>query len=251
MSAVRPAARSRFASTRAWSQEGNHRVTAAAGLVLVVLLAIEAVTTLNLHALLPLHLFLGVLVLPPVALKLGGTGWRFARYYTGSKAYRLAGPPKLPMRLLAPLLVVSTLTLFGSGVWLIVVGHGGGWILRLHAASFAVWGVLLIVHVAVYLPRALRDGTADWRRRTARAVPGARARRGLLVGALVVGVIVAVATYPAQQAFHSRGHERGLKPAGIAYSGPRERQMAAVPADAREARGDPRTTRSSREENPT
>ena len=96
------------------------------GLVLLVLLAVETLTTLSLRSYLPVHIFLGLLLLPPVALKLASTGWRFMRYYSHSKPYRLEGPPRLLLRTLAPLLVASTLTLFGSGVALIVVGHGGG-----------------------------------------------------------------------------------------------------------------------------
>ena len=131
---------------------------------------------------------------------------RISRYYTGSEPYRLTGPPKLLLRLLAPLLVASTLALFGSGVALIVVGHGGGWLQMVHAVSFGVWGVLIIVHVVAYLARTVRLGTADLRRNAERIVPGARIRRALLGGALLAGVIVALATYPAQQAFHPRAH---------------------------------------------
>jgi hypothetical protein len=87
---------------------------------------LETLTTLSLRSYLPVHIFLGLLLLPPIALKLASTGWRFVRYYTGSKPYRLKGPPMLLLRLLAPLLIASTLTLFGSGIALIAVGHGGG-----------------------------------------------------------------------------------------------------------------------------
>ncbi|MCW2975622.1 MAG: hypothetical protein JWM06_903 [Actinomycetia bacterium] len=200
---------------RDWGHQGNERLTSSAGLILFVLLAVEAWTTLSLSSYLPLHIFLGFVLLPPVAVKLASTGWRAVRYYAGSRQYRLAGPPKLPLRLLAPLLVSSTLALFGSGVALIVVGHGRGWLQMVHAVSFGVWGVLIVVHVAAYLPRALRFGTADLRRNAERIVPGARIRRMLLAGALLAGVIIALATYPAQKAFHSRVNEPGrLQPAG-------------------------------------
>jgi hypothetical protein len=49
-------------------------------------------------------------------LKIAGTGWRFARYYTRNQAYRMKGAPELVMRVLARLLVVMTIVLFGSGV---------------------------------------------------------------------------------------------------------------------------------------
>jgi hypothetical protein len=165
--------------------------------------------TLALHAYLSVHIFLGLLLIPPVALKLASTGWRFLRYYTNSKPYRLAGPPRLLLRLLAPLLVASTLTLFGSGVALIVVGHGGGPLLQLHAVSFAVWGVLIAIHILAYLTRVLRVGLADWRRNATPIVAGSRSRRAALVGALVAGVVLALATYSAQQAWLDHGHQHG------------------------------------------
>src|SRR4051794_11911387 len=56
---------------------GNERLTTSVGLVLLVLLVAETLTTLSARSLLPVHLFLGLLVLPSLALKLGSTGWRF------------------------------------------------------------------------------------------------------------------------------------------------------------------------------
>jgi hypothetical protein len=108
---------------------------------------------------------------------------------------------------LAPLLVVSTLSLFGSGVALIVVGHGGGILLTVHTLSFIVWGVLMIVHLLAYLVRAVRVGTADWRPSTDLIVAGAKTRRAALGAALLAGVVVALATYPAQQAWLSHRHD--------------------------------------------
>src|SRR5947209_4062316 len=160
------------AAARAWGSTGNERLTTSVGLVLLVLLGIETLTTLALHSYLPEHIFLGLLLIPPVALKLASTGWRFFRYYTNSKPYRLTGPPRLVLRLVAPFLVVSTLTLFGSGVALIIFGHGGGPLLQLHAVSFAVWGVLVAIHIVAYLTRVLRVGLADWRRHAAPGVAG-------------------------------------------------------------------------------
>ena len=110
------------AQARTWGPPGNERLTSSVGLVLLVLLGIETLTTLALHSYLPEHIFLGLLLIPPVTLKFASTGWRFFRYYTNSRPYRLEGPPRLLLRLVAPLLVVSTLTLFGSGVGLIIVG---------------------------------------------------------------------------------------------------------------------------------
>jgi hypothetical protein len=129
------------------------------------------------------------------------------RCYTNNRPYRLEGPPRLLLRLLAPFLVASTLTLFGSGVALILVGHGSGPLVTLHAASFAVWGALMVIHVLAYLTRAVRVGPADWRRQATLIVAGTRSRRAVLTGALLAGVIIALATYPIQQNWLSHRHD--------------------------------------------
>jgi hypothetical protein len=185
---------------------GNERLTSSTGLVLLVLLAVETLTTLALRTYLNVHLFLGMLLLPPVALKLASTGWRFVRYYTGSNPYRLAGPPQPMLRMLAPLLVASTLALFGTGVAMIVAGHRGGELRTLHTFSFIAWGVLTAVHVLAYLARVFRDGAADWRRHALDVVVGAGSRRTLLVGTVIAGVALGLATVPAQRTVeHHRG----------------------------------------------
>ena len=102
--------------------DGNERLTAAAGVLLLVLFAVLGVTILRIGQLLWLHLFLGMLLIGPVLLKLASTGYRFARYYTANPAYRRKGPPATPMRLLAPLVVLSTVVVFGSGVALLFAG---------------------------------------------------------------------------------------------------------------------------------
>src|SRR5579864_2677860 len=97
--------------------DGNERLTAIVGLAVIVLTVIELATLLlGLHQFLSLHVFVGLVLIPPIVLKLGSTGWRFTRYYTGIAAYRAKGTPQFAMRLLAPLLVAATVFLFGSGV---------------------------------------------------------------------------------------------------------------------------------------
>src|SRR5690242_13679232 len=70
-------------SNRSGGVDGNERLTAATAIVLIALLAAEGVTILFLRPLFSAHVFIGMLLIPPVALKLGTTGWRFTRYYTG------------------------------------------------------------------------------------------------------------------------------------------------------------------------
>jgi hypothetical protein len=173
--------------------DGNERLTAATALVLLVLLAIEGVTILFLRPLLSVHIFVGMLLIPPVVLKLGSTGYRFARYYGGSAPYQTKGPPHLLMRVLvAPVLVASTLGLFATGVALLVVGPRGGIVLGLHKASFVVWLAATSVHVLAYVLRVPALVAADWRRPGRE--DGGYLRSGLLAGSLVLGLTLALFT---------------------------------------------------------
>jgi len=184
-------------ATATGGSAGNERLTAGAAVMLFALLAAEGVTILMLRPLFSAHVFIGMLLIPPVALKLASTGWRMTRYYTGSRAYREKGAPMLPLRLLAPVVVASTVGVFATGVALLVVGPAGGIVLGLHKASFAIWLVATGIHVLAYLPRVPALATGDWRsRRRSRepAVGGSSLRRFLLAGTLVAGLILALAT---------------------------------------------------------
>jgi hypothetical protein len=64
--------------------EGNERLTAVTAVVLVVLLAALGVMILSIRPLIWRYVLLGMLLIPPVLLKLGSTGWRFVRYYRGA-----------------------------------------------------------------------------------------------------------------------------------------------------------------------
>ena len=172
---------------------GNNRLTSLLGLILLVGLAVEGATIPSIHQLLSVHVFVGMLLLGPVAVKLASTGYRFLRYYTGGPDYVRLGPPQPLMRfLVAPVLVLSTLTLFGSGVTLLIVPHRGA-VLGLHKASFIVWFGAMTVHVLAYTARAVRHTLADL---TGRLPGGNRVRLVVAAVAIVAGIAIAVATYP-------------------------------------------------------
>ncbi len=177
---------------------GNERLTALTGAVLLVLFAVEIVTVVLLRGLMPAHFFVGVLLIGPVAVKTASTGWRFLRYYTRHPAYRRKGPPRPAMRVLSPLLLVSTLAVIGSGVALALTGPAPALLLRIHVISFLAWLVLTIIHVTVYAARVPKAIDEDWRRRTDRGEPrtGRRARLAVNVAALVAAAIPAVALVP-------------------------------------------------------
>jgi len=170
-------------------------LTASTGVVLLALLAVEGVTLLSIRALLSLHVFIGLMLIPPVALKLASTGYRFVRYYTRDAAYVRQGPPILFMRMLiAPGLVAATLGVFATGVALLVTGPGGGLVLGLHKASFVVWVGAFAIHVLVYVARVPRLVAADW---GGGGTSGTALRYGVLALALVLGVTLALAALPA------------------------------------------------------
>jgi hypothetical protein len=156
--------------------DGNERLTAAVGVILLVPTIIELGTiVLGLQQFLSLHVFVGLVLIPPVLLKLASTGWRFMRYYTGSKPYRLQGAPELAMRLLAPLLVAATVVLFGSGVAMGVLhGHALDVARRLHGPSSVLWMILVGIHVLVYLKRAFISSKQDLIAASRASVSGAR-----------------------------------------------------------------------------
>jgi hypothetical protein len=178
---------------------GNRLLTSATALVLAVLLVAEGVTILWLRDLRTAHMFIGLVLIGPVALKLASTGYRFARYYTHAPRYVAEGPPLLPLRILAPVLVVATLLVFASGVVLLVIGHRSDLALTVHKAAFIVWAFCFGAHFLWYLPRA-------WGTLRAARVPGWTLRGVLLGAALGGGLALAVALLPTVQAWHG-GHD--------------------------------------------
>ncbi len=172
---------------------GNSRLTATTGVLLLALLVVEGLTLVSLNSFLSAHVFVGMLLIPPIALKLGATGYRFARYYTKDRAYVLAGPPQVLMRVLGPFVIAATVALFGSGVAMLAVGPGQGWIVNLHKASFVAWLAVMAAHVLGHVLHIPGLAGADFRAPRERR-QGSRLRQGAVVAALVAGLILAIAT---------------------------------------------------------
>jgi hypothetical protein len=181
----------RVGKLRSGGVEGNERLTAATAVVLLALLAVEGVTILFLRPLLSVHVFVGMLLVPPVALKLGSVGYRLARYYQRRRPYVVKGAPHPVMRfVIAPVLVVSTIGIFATGIAMLASGSRTGIVLGVHKASFVSWLGAMGIHMLVYtgrLPRLLGSE---------RTAPGAALRAGVIVGVLLVGVALAAATFP-------------------------------------------------------
>jgi hypothetical protein len=169
---------------------GNEQLTLAVAALLIVLLAVEGATILRIGSLLTIHAFVGMLLIPVVALKLASTGWRMLRYYQRGEEYVLRGPPHIALRMLvAPVLVLSTLLVFGTGVALLALDQRHGTLVGLHKASFLVWAGAFGVHVLAHLlelPRLRRV-----------RIPGALLRVALATASVAAGLVLALETLPA------------------------------------------------------
>ena len=202
---------------------GNARLTAWTGLGLLALFLAELVTLLDIRGLISWHLVIGALLLPPSLLKTASTGWRIARYYTGHRDYRTAGPPPTLLRLLGPGVVVSTLGLLATGIVLVALGPASSHdvlfalvgqrvdAVTLHQAFFAVWAVATGLHV---LGRAFPAARlALGRSSPGGAVDGRAVRGGIGVLTAGLAALCAVLLLLAASGWRSgdwgfHGHER-------------------------------------------
>lgn len=175
--------------------EGNARLTTAAAMLLLLLLAAEGATLLSIHGLLEAHVFIGFALIPPTLLKIGATGYRFARYYTGGGTYRDKGPPALILRVLGPVVVLTTVALLASGVALGSTSRSTrDSMLFLHKASFVIWFAAMTVHVLGHLLEVVHIGPRDWRSRrsTPKVVAGVAIRRWVLAAVITTACFVGV-----------------------------------------------------------
>jgi hypothetical protein len=183
---------------RAEVVEGNARLIGATGLVLIVLLFLEGLTIPAITPELSWHIILGLALIPPLTLKIGATLWRFSRYYLHDRAYVRAGPPHPLLRVLGPIVMVSTIVLMASGIALWLAGPSDQAMFVIHRDSFIIWFGAVAVHVVSHLLRAVRLSAADARDAEGRTGsrrarwPAQRRRRAVLVS-VVVGCLLGLA----------------------------------------------------------
>lgn len=199
-----PAGR-RWSLTRGGT-DGNEQLTAITGLTLVVLLAVIGVTILRIGQLISVHLFVGLLLLGPVALKMASTGYRFLRYYSGDAVYRAKGPPPPVLRIIAPGVVLTTLVVFVSGVVLLFEGpaHRGSLVL-IHKVSFIAWLAFTGLHVLGHLSGLTSSFRGAASIGDEEGVPGSAGRWLALGGALVAGLVIAIVLLPQYSAWTAHG----------------------------------------------
>ncbi len=187
-------------TTRNEGVEANTRLTSATGLVLLVMLAVEGYTILDVRGMITLHIVLGVMLVGPVLLKTASTMYRFSRYYTHDEAYVRKGPPHPILRVTGPLVILSSLTVLGTGIGLVYLQSARDTLLLLHKASFIVWFGLMTIHVLGHILEALR---AAWGEIASRP-RGYQLRLGVIVVSLVAGVALATAVLPSATSWTHR-----------------------------------------------
>jgi hypothetical protein len=196
---------------------GNAQLTAWTGLLLLALAAVELVTLIDVHGLLSWHVVVGVLLAAVAALKIATTGWRFLRYYAGHRPYEQAGPPPSLLRILGPLVVLSTVGVLASGLWLVAVGPGSGRrtlftvlgqrldLVSIHQALFIVFAVAAGLHLLARLVPAVVLATERGRQGGGH-LRGRAARVAVLLATLVAGGLAAALILPAASAWHDEQH---------------------------------------------
>lgn len=179
----------------------NSRLTAMTGSLLLLLFAAQGFTVLFIGRLVTVHIFIGLLLIGPVCLKVGSTGYRFARYYAGAPAYRREGPPARWLRVLGPLVALTSVALLTSGT--AVAFLGSHWrsvpLLLLHQVVFWCWLPVMSLHVLARVWRLPRLVAADLRRRPVPhepAAPGRAMRWSMLAAALGTGLLIALTCFP-------------------------------------------------------
>jgi hypothetical protein len=192
---------------------GNAVLTAWTGLTLLVLSVAELLTLFDVRGLITWHVAIGALLVPPALMKTGATTWRMVRYYRGNAPYREAGPPPLLLRLLGPVVVLSTLSLLATGALLLISGQKTSqddlftvpflhvnWIF-LHQATFAVWASATGLHLIGRLVPALQVIA----RAPLNRVPGGTRRALAAATVLVAAVPLAVLAIHSMSSWGTEG----------------------------------------------
>lgn len=175
------------------SVDGNARITGTFGGAIFALLFVEGITILRIEDLISAHVFVGVLLVPFVAVKIASTGYRFFRYYTGRPDYVAKGPPPVLLRLLGPVVTATTIAVLATGI-AAVLNRGSHWLAAAHKASFIIWFVAMTAHVVGHALETPALALADLRRSDRTQTPGAGGRLAIFAVAVAIGIALAIAS---------------------------------------------------------
>ncbi len=176
------------------------RLLAMLGVVLFLGLAVEGVTIVFIGQTIAIHVVLGMILLPIILYKILIATYRFSMYYLGARDFKRAGPPELLLRIVAPLLVVTTLLVIATGIILVYTRPGtssASYWLVIHRDTFIAWFVFCALHVLAYVRRAMGTGSEDLRHSRYHWLLGRSGRLVSIAIALGMGVVLAVAVLPA------------------------------------------------------
>jgi hypothetical protein len=200
---------------------GNARLTSWVGVLLLGLSLAELVTLLDVTGLIQWHVGVGIVMTGLALAKTASTGWRIVRYYAGSTYYGSAGPPPMILRLLGPLVVLSTLGVLGSGIALIAIGQSaseGSWFavlgqqvspVTVHQLFFVLFAVFVGLHVLARLVPALLQVSGRVRRGQQRlGVPGRGMRAVTVVVSVVAGIAAVMVVLPVSGWHHDHFRAR-------------------------------------------
>jgi hypothetical protein len=214
---------------------GNARLTAWTGLVLLVLIAVELVTLLDVRGLISWHIVVGTLLVPFALLKTAATTWRIGRYYSGHPPYRSAGPPPMLLRILGPLVVITTLAELGTGLALVALGPDSGRrvlftalgqgidVLTLHQAFFFAFATATGLHILGRAVPALKQVAGRLDRASATGgggVPGRSGRVAAVLLTLVAAAVTAALILGASSGWKNDRRDHFTGRSGVGTSGP-------------------------------
>jgi hypothetical protein len=181
----------------------NRRLIALTGAVLLPLAVLVLLTGFFFDQLWGAHFFVGYLMLPAVLVKLGSTLYRMVRYYLRSGLYRYVRPPYPFARFTSAMLFIAVVVLFVSGIVMGVTGRQDAPWNLMHPFAASAFSSIIILHLCMYLPEALRTVGEDAHPKPP-AAPSQRGRRlallcaGALAGLLLGMASLALSQYPAR-----------------------------------------------------
>lgn len=127
---------------------GSLEATAAVALVLLLALAVQALTVVELGHLLAPHVAVGAGIAALAAAKVASVGRRALAWHRGEPWARTSEKPTLPVRVLGAALVGATVAVLASGATILVVGHADVLVAReAHIVAFVVWAGLVAIHL--------------------------------------------------------------------------------------------------------
>src|SRR5208283_2044101 len=109
------------------------------------------------------------------------------------------GAPPTALRLIAPIIVLTTVIVMVSGIALLFAGpQSRSALLPVHKISFIVWGVFTAVHLLAHLPELPRALRLDFGggERLGRYSAGRSGRVLAISSALVLGAVLAIICIP-------------------------------------------------------